>query len=428
LNDPPDVAPLVLKELDSLLTGESGDLGPGGRWLVRYNGHRFTFWPLSLPRRRALPIKTPASTWSVQFSPDGRWLASCPIGEPARLWPMDARDRSFRDLLPGASCMHIAIDPPGSHVAVSTWMSGNRVDGRVFLYPIDGKDRRELLTGWEGENYTFFGAFDSTGRQLVAKPATRGVDPNDPKCRTFRVWDTESGVGQTVSLPECAFPAGFDAEGRVVYGDGSGVRRLVSLESPGGTPSSEMLFPFPNLGPVFLPILSRDGRQLLVLGTRREEHADTPAQAAAFSGYKDLMIVDMATHAARRITTHGARLVRAALDPSGRFIVTGDLDGVVRVGPVSGEEPHLLPGHVGMNEAIAISPDGRWIASTGEDQLFLWPTPDLSKPPLHTLALDQLFGKLRSLTNLRAVRDPDSPGGWKIEVGPFPGWKEVPTW
>ncbi len=28
----------------------------------------------------------------------------------------------------------------------------------------------------------------------------------------------------------------------------------------------------------------------------------------------------------------------------------------------------------------------------------------------------------------RAVEDPDSPSGWKLDVGPFPGWETVPTW
>jgi hypothetical protein len=36
--------------------------------------------------------------------------------------------------------------------------------------------------------------------------------------------------------------------------------------------------------------------------------------------------------------------------------------------------------------------------------------------------------RLRSLTNLRAVRDAASDTGWKVEVGPFPGWAEVPEW
>ena len=54
--------------------------------------------------------------------------------------------------------------------------------------------------------------------------------------------------------------------------------------------------------------------------------------------------------------------------------------------------------------------------------------PDLSRPPLHTLPDDELIAKLKTFTNLRFVRDEDSATGWKLEVGPFPGWETVPTW
>jgi len=71
----------------------------------------------------------------------------------------------------------------------------------------------------------------------------------------------------------------------------------------------------------------------------------------------------------------------------------------------------------------------RWVASTGEDNtLRLWPMPDLDKPPLHALPHEELIAKLKSLTNLRAIRDPAAPNGWKIELNRFPGWKDVPTW
>ena len=39
-----------------------------------------------------------------------------------------------------------------------------------------------------------------------------------------------------------------------------------------------------------------------------------------------------------------------------------------------------------------------------------------------------LVAKLKSLTTLRAVRDPKTDTGWTIELGPFPGGKDVPTW
>jgi hypothetical protein len=54
--------------------------------------------------------------------------------------------------------------------------------------------------------------------------------------------------------------------------------------------------------------------------------------------------------------------------------------------------------------------------------------PDLDKPPLHTLPNDELIATLHSITNLRAVRGPESATGWEIEVGPFPGWATVPEW
>ena len=54
--------------------------------------------------------------------------------------------------------------------------------------------------------------------------------------------------------------------------------------------------------------------------------------------------------------------------------------------------------------------------------------PDLSNPSLLTLPREELIAKLKTLTNLRVVRDEESATGWKLTVGPFPGWEMVPSW
>ena len=99
---------------------------------------------------------------------------------------------------------------------------------------------------------------------------------------------------------------------------------------------------------------------------------------------------------------------------------------VLRAARVSAQEAHLFAGKFTSAE-LAISPDLKWVVSTSEDKtLRLWPMPEFDQPPLHTLPHDELVAKLKSLTNLRAVRDAKSATGWSIELGPFPGWKNIP--
>jgi WD40 repeat protein len=72
---------------------------------------------------------------------------------------------------------------------------------------------------------------------------------------------------------------------------------------------------------------------------------------------------------------------------------------------------------------VAVSPDGMWIASASRDSAIrLWPMPDATKPPLHTLAHGELLARLRAITNLRVVPDAGSASGYQVEPSPFLGW------
>jgi WD40 repeat protein len=167
--------------------------------------------------------------------------------------------------------------------------------------------------------------------------------------------------------------------------------------------------------------LSADARLLAVAGS--------PAGQGRKAGTRsEVLLVDLVRGTRRSVTSHGDTVFAVAMDAAGRTLVTGDEQGVVRVGPVDGSEPHRLCCHASGVSTVAISPDGRWIASAAGGEIRLWPMPDVTKPPLHTLPYDELMAKLRALTNLQVVEDPASPTGYKLDIGPFPGWKDVPTW
>ena len=56
----------------------------------------------------------------------------------------------------------------------------------------------------------------------------------------------------------------------------------------------------------------------------------------------------------------------------------------------------------------------------------IWPMP--SGTPFQALPYEELLERLRALTNLRVVKDEDSPTGYGVEPGPSPGWEKLPTW
>ena len=70
----------------------------------------------------------------------------------------------------------------------------------------------------------------------------------------------------------------------------------------------------------------------------------------------ELTVIDLKTGNSYPITTHGNRVFTIDVDPSGTILATGDFDGIMRIGPITGEEPHLFFGHKTIT-GIAIHPD-----------------------------------------------------------------------
>src|SRR5438876_3981228 len=65
---------------------------------------------------------------------------------------------------------------------------------------------------------------------------------------------------------------------------------------------------------------------------------------------------------------HAAAVGAVAFSPNGRTLASGGDDALLRVADVAtGKERHQLRGHLGRIAAVAFSPDGKVLASGGRD-------------------------------------------------------------
>jgi WD40 repeat protein len=393
------------------------DFDPKGEVVVAttHRMSRLTFWPV--PQRPPIvidgyqPIVRP-----LAFSPDGHWLATSWGDNRLRLWPLAGSGSSDVKVLNAPAVenwVSLVFDPGGKYL----FAVGNF--DNTWIVPLDGSPGRKL-DEYSKDTLLMGAAVSPTGRRV----ATAFFFGKGSK--TLRVWDVETGKVRLFELPVPPPPAGSQPPNLTGYE--GGVRDLAFLDDStlftggdGGirrwnldTGTNELILPAPGLW-CRVRISSERDELLFCKGTG-------PVSCGA---------INLSTGAVRSLGAFAdasSSLLPIVTTDGPAFALSGK-DGVVRVGLRSGGEPHWLVGHAGMSQGVAISPDLRWVASTAEDNtLRLWPMPDLSKPPLHTLPHDKLIAKLKSLTNLRAVRDAASATGWKIDLGPFPGWKNLPSW
>ncbi|MGE0455325.1 MAG: protein kinase [Vicinamibacteria bacterium] len=418
----PQARPLDLRRNASWYNAQT-TIDRAGDWIVASTSRftSLTFWPLGRDHQTVVDGYSPIFR-PVTFSPDGRWLATSWSDGQVRVWPLDTAAEGPRVIeLPERQLWaDVGFDPNGRFLFVT----GNA--GRAYVAPFDGSSPRRL-EGFSGGMLLTSAAVSPSGRQVAAAFNYGEGQP------TMRVWNLETGTVQVFGLPAGPSPPSRPgAPARTGYE--GGVRNLrfadeqtVYTSGDGGIRRWDL----------------RNGANELVLSAKpRHRYMMFPDEAQVAALVRDVEvdnlgrcspmgIVELASGSLRPLTAFGECTYQAALraTPLGLVAAVGDHNGVVRVGRLSQSEPHLLVGHLGPVDFVAISPDLRWVASTGEDNtLRLWPMPDLGKPPLHTLPRDELITKLESLTNFRAARDPAARSGWKIAIGPFPGWKDVPTW
>jgi WD40 repeat protein len=407
-----DTPPVALRRSDAREAGDEA-FDPRGRWIASVATGGVAFWPVPSGQPRILTGHAEGPMWDLAFSPDSTWLASC-ARDGLLIWPLAGEGAKRRRVDLGGEfyCYGAQFAPAGDTVALAAPFLG------VYVVPLDGRPPRRVLDYRDKRVAIASLAFDHVGRKLAVAPHYAASD-GDMKAE---VLDLVTGATVAVPLREHGSGDGWESgawsltylpDGRLLIAGRKGLRRW----DPRTGRLDRLIW-----GERFATVAADRSRRTIVALTGL-----TDGNWYALSE-TELLVIDANGRTLARISGHGNALTPTlAVDPAGRFVVTGDTEGLVRVGLLAGGPPHVLPGHAGPVDRVAVSHDGRWIASASGAEVRLWPVPDLTRPAFHTLPYDQFMASLRSMTNLRVVDDAASATGFRLSVGRFPGWRDVPA-
>jgi WD40 repeat protein len=273
------------------------------------------------------------------FSPDGAKVASSGADGVVRLWNVAGGALgAFPDLQTGKArwAPPLAFSPDGSRLATAGG------DGAVRLWdPASGRER--VLSGHHEPVRSL--AFSPDGRHL----ASGGED------KTVRLWDVTTGEGRTLGTHEgSVWVVAFSPDGaRLVSGSEDHTLRLWDLARGGA-----LRVDAGGLG-VMQAGFSPDGRTVLSLGFREGVVRQWDASSGETLGL---------------LRGHEADVLRFALAPDGRRLLTAGADATARLWDLESGESRVLRGHTDQVLMVAFSRDGGTLASASQDGTArLWP-------------------------------------------------------
>jgi len=307
--------------------------------------------------------KAPAPIDAAAFSPDGEHFATGEWDGKAAIWNLQTGER-VHEFSQGQYVHAVAYDPAGERLATG----GS--DGSVHVYRVaDG----ELIAKLDGHKDAVLSVrFSADGRRLLSS----GYD------QTARLWNLATGKPDQVLHGHSwwVWAAEFSLDGRWIVTAGQDGKAIVwgratAQERREGAGEFIARTEFTqHRGPVYAARFAPDGLHVATAGydgrvllwDRRETQPVNIENRLDNLPDPVVNFVELAGHRSPARTL--------AFAPDGKTLASGGQDNEVLVSDVaSGKLLNRLRGHASYVRGCAFSPDGQWLLTAGRDaQVKLW--------------------------------------------------------